>query len=209
MLHDRIALTNLADWLDRVGQEHERLVRQRLGGEGSELFPRLYNAAEAGKRLLIALVRPPCSTMRQLDAELRRFCRELRVLLESVPRSDDSVTLVLAEVAPHVAVSWEVAEILLDSVVLAVLAAEPNAPSYIAITLDLDAPEAVRLQIESNVPEFAQSESPQARWVATTLAQIGGELTMTMVPFPRWLLQCAATACLPIRPPPLEVIHGR
>lgn len=209
MLHERIALTCLAGWLDRVGQEHERLVRQRLGGEASELFPRLYNAAEAGKHLLIALVRPPRSTMRRLDAELRRFCRELRVLLESVPRSDDSVTLVLAEVAPHVAVSWEVAEILLDGVVLAVLAAVPNAPSYIAITLDLDAPEAVRLQIECDVPEFAQSESPQARWVANTLVQIGGELTTTIVPFPRWLLQCAATASPPIQLPPVEVIHGR
>jgi hypothetical protein len=208
MLHDRIALTCLADWLDRVGQEHERLVRQRLGGEGSELFPRLYNAAEAGKRLLIALVRPPCCTMRQLDTELRRFCRELRVLLEAVPRSDDSVTLVLAEMAPHVAVSWEVAEILLDSVMLAVLAAVTNAPSYIAITLDLDAPEAVRLQIECDVPEFAQTESAQAHWVANTLAQIGGELTTTNVPFPRWLLQCGATASLPIHPPPLKVIHG-
>ena len=208
-MHDRIALTCLADWLDRVGQEHERLVRQRLGGEGSELFPRLYNAAEAGKRLLIALVRPPRSTMRRLDVELRRFCRELRVLLESVPRSDDSVTLVLAEVAPHIAVSWEVAELLLDGVVLAVLAAVPSAPSYIAITLDLDAPEAVRLQIECDVPEFAQSETPQARWVATTLVQIGGELTMTIVPFPRWLLQCAATAAPPIQLPPVEVMHGR
>ena len=209
MLHDRIALIDLADWLDRVGQEHERLVRQRLGGEGSELFPRLYNAAEAGKRLLIALVRPPRSTVRRFDAELRRFCRELRVLLESVPRSDKSVTLVLADVAPHVAVSCEVAELLLDGVVLAVLAAVPNAPSYIAITLDLDAPEAVRLQIECDVPAFAQTESPQARWVATTLAQIGGELTMTVVPFPRWLLQCATTAAPPIQLPPVEVIHGR
>lgn len=209
MLRDRIALVDLADWLDRVGQEHERLVRQRLGGEGSELFPRLYNAAEAGKRLLIALVRPPQPTIRRLDAELRRFCRELRVLLESAPRSDDSVTLVLAEIAPHVVVSREVAEILLDSVVLAVLAAVPGAPSYITITLDRDAPGVVRLQIECDVPEFAQPDSPQAHWVAATLAQIGGELTVTTIPFPRWLVQCAASASTPMQLPPLEVANGQ
>ena len=193
MTTDRFALSALHAWVLQQTSTRERAARQSLGIDASELYPRLYNAAESTALLLCALL-PPFDHTYRLDETLRDVCRNLQVVLANAPHA--GTTVIISQFSTPITMSAALGTPLTDALLLMALSALAAQPAFLRVSLTQPTFTTLLLEVESDVIVDDVLGTCYSLWIEELADQLQAELTVACEPL-RWQLRCRSAVPLP------------